>query len=115
MLAVVHVVKTQMGMGLEFVDMDPDSNATLLGWIENLRKSRRSYRQIREVSTAWPKRSVTERPNSIYPLFLPGSRPSTTKRMHSEELLSVGACKGAQRSRRSERFFLIRRCALHEE
>src|SRR2546430_14865400 len=39
-LAVVRVVKPQMGMGLEFLDMDPDSNATLLGWIENLRKSR---------------------------------------------------------------------------
>jgi len=27
-------------MGLEFLDIDPGSNATLLAWIENLRKSR---------------------------------------------------------------------------
>jgi c-di-GMP-binding flagellar brake protein YcgR len=39
-LAVVRVVKPQVGMGLEFLDIDPDSNATLLAWIENLRKSR---------------------------------------------------------------------------
>ncbi len=40
MLAVVRVAKAQVGMGLEFLDIDPDSNATLLAWIENLRKSR---------------------------------------------------------------------------
>ncbi len=40
MLAVVRVVKAQVGMGLEFLDMDPDSKATLLAWIENLHKSR---------------------------------------------------------------------------
>ena len=39
-LAVVRVVKPQVGLGLEFLDIDPDSNATLQGWIENLRKSR---------------------------------------------------------------------------
>ena len=39
MLAVVRVVKPQVGMGLEFLDIDPDSSATLLAWIENLRKS----------------------------------------------------------------------------
>jgi c-di-GMP-binding flagellar brake protein YcgR len=39
MLAVVRVVKPQVGMGLEFLDIDPDSNATLLAWIDNLRKS----------------------------------------------------------------------------
>jgi c-di-GMP-binding flagellar brake protein YcgR len=39
-LAVVRVVKPQVGVGLEFLDIDPDSNATLLAWIENLRKSR---------------------------------------------------------------------------
>ena len=39
MLAVVRVVKPQVGMGLEFLDIDPDSSATLLTWIENLRKS----------------------------------------------------------------------------
>jgi c-di-GMP-binding flagellar brake protein YcgR len=40
MFAVVRVVKPQVGMGLEFLDIDPDSNATLLAWIEYLRKSR---------------------------------------------------------------------------
>ena len=40
MLAVVRVVKPQVGVGLEFLDIDPDSNATLLAWIEYLRKSR---------------------------------------------------------------------------
>ena len=29
----------QTGMGLEFLDIDPMSNAILLSWIENLRKS----------------------------------------------------------------------------
>jgi hypothetical protein len=40
MLAVVRLVIQQVGMGLEFLDIDPDSNETLLTWIENLRKSR---------------------------------------------------------------------------
>jgi hypothetical protein len=40
MLAVVRVVKPQVGVGLEFLDIDRDSNAVLLAWIENLRKSR---------------------------------------------------------------------------
>jgi c-di-GMP-binding flagellar brake protein YcgR len=40
MLAVVRVVKPQVGMGLEFLDIDPHSNARLLAWIDNLRKSR---------------------------------------------------------------------------
>jgi hypothetical protein len=40
MLAVVRVVKPQVGVGVEFLDIDRDSNATLLAWIENLRKSR---------------------------------------------------------------------------
>ena len=40
MLAMVRVVKPQTGVGLEFLDTDRDSNATLLAWIENLRKSR---------------------------------------------------------------------------
>jgi c-di-GMP-binding flagellar brake protein YcgR len=46
-LAVVRVVKPQVGMGLEFLDIDPGYNATLLAWIENLRKSRCSFRHIR--------------------------------------------------------------------
>ena len=29
----------QTGMGLDFLDIDPMSNAILLSWIENLRKS----------------------------------------------------------------------------
>jgi hypothetical protein len=40
MLAMVRVVKPHVGMGLEFLDIDPDSNRTLPAWIENLRKSR---------------------------------------------------------------------------
>jgi len=39
-LAVVRVVKPEVGIGLEFLDVAPDSNVTLLAWIENLRKSR---------------------------------------------------------------------------
>ena len=38
-LAVVRVVKPQVGMGLEFLDIDQESSATLLAWINNLRKS----------------------------------------------------------------------------
>ena len=38
MLAVVRVVKPQVGMGLEFLDVDPHSNATLLAGIKSLRK-----------------------------------------------------------------------------
>ena len=40
MLAVVRVVKTRVGMGLEFLDLDPNSHATLLAWIGALPKSR---------------------------------------------------------------------------
>jgi hypothetical protein len=39
MLAVVRIVKPKVGMGLEFLDIDSNSNPTLLAWIENLRKS----------------------------------------------------------------------------
>ncbi len=39
MLAAVRVVIPQVGMGLKFLDIDPDSNETLLAWIENLRRS----------------------------------------------------------------------------
>ena len=38
MLAVVRVVKPQVGMGIEFLEIDPDSNATLWAWIDSLRK-----------------------------------------------------------------------------
>lgn len=40
MLAVVRVVKARFGLGLEFLDLDPDSHATLLAWIRALDKSR---------------------------------------------------------------------------
>jgi hypothetical protein len=40
MLAMVRVVKPQVGVGVEFLDIDRDSNATLLAWIENLCNSR---------------------------------------------------------------------------
>jgi PilZ domain len=40
MLAVVRVVKPEVGMGLEFLNVDRESNATLMAWIEKLRKSR---------------------------------------------------------------------------
>jgi hypothetical protein len=36
MLAVVRVVTPHVGMGLEFLDIDPDSNATVLTWIDTL-------------------------------------------------------------------------------
>ena len=39
MLAVVRVIKPHVGMGLEFLDIDSDSQAILLLWIESLRKS----------------------------------------------------------------------------
>ena len=35
-----EVTIPQVGMGVEFLDIDPDSNETLLAWIENLCKSR---------------------------------------------------------------------------
>jgi len=39
-LAVVRVVKAQVGMGLEFLDVDRSSKATLLAWTERLGKCR---------------------------------------------------------------------------
>src|SRR5260370_35008920 len=38
-LAVGRVVKARFGMGLEFLDLDPNSHATLLAWIRTLQKS----------------------------------------------------------------------------
>jgi c-di-GMP-binding flagellar brake protein YcgR len=38
-LAVVRSVKPNVGMGLEFLDLDPNSHATLLAWIRSLPKS----------------------------------------------------------------------------
>jgi hypothetical protein len=40
LLAVVRVVKPQVGVGVEFLEIERDSHATLVAWIENLRKSR---------------------------------------------------------------------------
>ena len=39
-LALVRVVKPRIGMGLEFLDLDTNSHATLLSWVENLRNAR---------------------------------------------------------------------------
>ena len=39
MLAGVRVVKANVGMGLEFLDLDAKSHATLLAWIRILPKS----------------------------------------------------------------------------
>jgi hypothetical protein len=39
-LAVVRVVKPGTEMGLELPDLAPNSNKTLLGWVEGLRHSR---------------------------------------------------------------------------
>ena len=38
-LAVVRSVKEKVGMGLEFLDLDPNSHARLLAWIRTLPKS----------------------------------------------------------------------------
>jgi DNA-binding response OmpR family regulator len=40
MLSVVRVVKPEMGMGIEFLEVDQDSNKTLLAWFESLRETR---------------------------------------------------------------------------
>jgi DNA-binding response OmpR family regulator len=40
MLAVVRVVKPEMGMGIEFLEVDQNSNNTLLAWFESLREKR---------------------------------------------------------------------------
>lgn len=39
-LASVRVVKPRIGMGLEFLDLDANSHATLLSWVENQRSPR---------------------------------------------------------------------------
>ena len=40
MLAVVRVVKPEMGMGIEFLEVDQNSSKTLLAWFESLREAR---------------------------------------------------------------------------
>ena len=37
---IVRIVKPRIGMGIEFVDIDPSSEGTLARWIDQLRKSR---------------------------------------------------------------------------
>jgi hypothetical protein len=39
-LAVVRIVKLRVGMGIEFLDMEPLHQGTLAGWIDQLRRSR---------------------------------------------------------------------------
>lgn len=39
-LAVVRIVKPRVGMGLEFLDMEPKHQAALERWLEQLRKDR---------------------------------------------------------------------------
>jgi hypothetical protein len=39
-LATVRVVKPRIGMGLEFLDLDSDSYATLASWIDSLKRNR---------------------------------------------------------------------------
>jgi DNA-binding response OmpR family regulator len=40
MLAVVRVVKPGTGIGIEFLEVDPNSSKTLLAWFESLREAR---------------------------------------------------------------------------
>jgi hypothetical protein len=40
MLAMARVVKPGAGIGLEFLEVDPNSNTVLLAWSENLREAR---------------------------------------------------------------------------
>jgi PilZ domain len=39
-LAVVRVVKPRIGMGIEFIDVEPSDTAVLAHWVEQVRKSR---------------------------------------------------------------------------
>ncbi|MGA2097616.1 MAG: PilZ domain-containing protein [Candidatus Acidiferrum sp.] len=39
-LAMVRIVKPKIGMGLEFLDMEPVSSATLKRWLDQLRRNR---------------------------------------------------------------------------
>jgi hypothetical protein len=39
-LATVRIVKPRIGMGIEFIDVEPSSNATLSRWLDQLRRSR---------------------------------------------------------------------------
>jgi hypothetical protein len=39
-LATVRIVKPRIGMGLEFIDVEPSSNAILTRWLDQLRRGR---------------------------------------------------------------------------
>jgi len=39
-LAMVRIVKPRIGMGLEFLDVEPDTTATLNRWLDQLRRPR---------------------------------------------------------------------------
>jgi hypothetical protein len=39
-LAMVRIVKPRIGMGLEFLDIEPSSNTILARWLEQLRRER---------------------------------------------------------------------------
>jgi len=39
-LGVIRIVKPRLGMGVEFIDVVPPSDRTLVRWIEQLRKAR---------------------------------------------------------------------------
>ena len=39
-LVVVRIVKPKVGMGIEFFDLEPPNNETLVNWIESLRRVR---------------------------------------------------------------------------
>ena len=39
-LGVIRIVKLRIGMGVEFIDVEPPNDRTLVRWIEQLRKSR---------------------------------------------------------------------------
>jgi hypothetical protein len=39
-LAMVRIVKPRIGMGLEFIDVEPSSNSTFARWLDQLRRDR---------------------------------------------------------------------------
>jgi hypothetical protein len=39
-LAILRVVKPRIGMGLEFLDVEPESHGVLFRWIDQLRRTR---------------------------------------------------------------------------
>jgi c-di-GMP-binding flagellar brake protein YcgR len=39
-LSVVRIVKPKVGMGLEFIDIEPPYDAVILRWVEELRRNR---------------------------------------------------------------------------